>query len=240
MEEKLLAIDYEYDNKENAKKAVSFLAYSDCHKAQIELDESSALYTILVPESKLQVANKLIEMYELEKSKTDSDEDLKEDQKAVKPYIEPKVRFDDMHSSATSFLLIGVVGFIIVILGMTKIIPLPFAEGNLYFSGSIMGIVFIVFTIIGLYSLKSARNIKKLISMEEKFIKDVHDWFNINYTKDIIDQQTASRGAGNNTAAEKYFERIGFIKSSIEDKFPDIDESLLDKLSEDFYQTIFE
>lgn len=243
MGEILLELNYKYDNEEEAKEAAAFLEYSECKGWKLEFDEESGLYSILISESKLQVADKLIEIYESEKTQTlfnQADEEQKVVSKSAKPYIEPKERFADMHSSAASFLLIGVLGLTILVLGITEIISIPLISGGFSFSNCIMILVFIIFIIIGLYSLKSAKEIKGNISKEENFIKEVNEWFISCYAKDLIDEQINLESNDNNTDTEKYFDRISFINSKIEEKFPEIDESLLEKLSEDLYQALYE
>lgn len=152
-------------------------------------------------------------------------------------YTSSKAKYEDINSSAITFLLVGGAGFIIMLLLMTDIIKLPFNIATTVFFNTVMTGVFILFIIIGIVSAVSASKLKKKISYEIKTSADLKAWLNENVTADIIDSLIENDVADE----EKYYERINIIKEYVlRSQFASVDEAFLDSLLEEFYGETFE
>lgn len=146
-------------------------------------------------------------------------------------YIPPEERYKDMHSSAWSFLLIGAAGILVMILAWAGIIRLPFHNFVLF----VMTALFAAFIGIGIISWTNAKKIKGSISAENAFMEEVITWYHTEGCKsqafDSLDK----------TQPEEllYFQKAEIIRTLLTEQFPQIETSMLDKLTDDFCEEDF-
>lgn len=151
-------------------------------------------------------------------------------------YVKKEDKYDDVRSSAFTMLIVGMLGIIFVILSLTKVINLPFNETTAWLFYSIMSIVFITFAIGGIYSFVKANRLKAEAEVENEKIAEIDAWAKDNLTQDIIDS-----GLNTNEKYEiLYFSRAEKIKNLLMHQFEDVDEGLIDLLTEGYYTKIYE
>ena len=151
-------------------------------------------------------------------------------------YVKKADKYDDVRSSAFTMLIVGMLGIIFVILALTKVINIPFSETTAWLFYSIMSIVFIAFTVAGFFSLRRANKLKDEAEIENEKIDEINAWANDNVSKTVIDA-----GLDLNESVEiLYFSRAEKIKGLLMHQFEDVDEGLIDLLTESIYTNIYE
>lgn len=144
-----------------------------------------------------------------------------------KLYKSPQMRYADLRSSASSFLMVGVLGVLVVILILTGILSLPFNN----FMPAVMLCLFVGCIVCGILSMKKANEVKATIPAELAYIKKVSDWYHsearpANAELDAVDSSLYIE--------ERYLKRYNIIRDLLEKQFPETESSLLDKLASDF------
>lgn len=151
-------------------------------------------------------------------------------------YVKKADKYEDVRSSAFTMLIVGMLGIIFVILALTKVINIPFSEATAWLFYSIMSIVFVAFAIAGFFSLRRANKLKDEAEIENKKIDEINAWANENVSKTVIDT-----GLDLNESVEiLYFSRAEKIKGLLMHQFEDVDEGLIDLLTESIYTNIYE
>ena len=146
-------------------------------------------------------------------------------------YKRPEERYQDMHSSAWTFVLVGAAGLMVMILCWAGIIKLPFNNFVLF----IMTALFVIFLGIGVVSFQSARKIKSGIASENAFVEEVITWYRATGC-----HAPAFSGLDKNQPEELlYFQKSEIIRTVLKEQFPEINLSLLEKLTDDFCEEDF-
>lgn len=148
----------------------------------------------------------------------------------AKQYVEPQKRYDDQRSTGIVFLGMGIIGTICTTLCWLDIIVFPLSGFQLL----ILLIIFLACIVLGIWSFKKASEIARTISSENDYVSNARKW--ISEEKDHFCTGNTSDLSG----SEVYFQREQEIRNAILQKFPDMEESLLDKLVEETYQSLFE
>lgn len=155
----------------------------------------------------------------------------KERPQPARLYIPPEERYKDMHSSAWAFLLTGSAGMIVMVLGWAGIIRLPFHDFVLF----VMAALFAAFIGIGMTSWANAKKIKGSISAENAFMDEVITWYHDEGCKspafDSLDKAQAEELL--------YFQKAEIIRTLLIERFPQMEASMLDKLTDDFCEEGF-
>lgn len=150
-------------------------------------------------------------------------------------YVKKEDKYKDMLSSAYTLLIVGFGGLIILLLVMTDIINLHLASPGKYITYSGIGILLVIFVIVGIHSLNASKKLAKEADSENQLTNDILAWFNKNITEELIDN-----GVSDEMVDEMvYFKRIENIREIISKAYGDLNEDYLDKLSEDIYQEKF-
>jgi Zn-finger nucleic acid-binding protein len=146
-------------------------------------------------------------------------------------YVKKSDKYEDLKSTAATFLLFGICGLIFVALNLFGIIS--FLEGALPLI--VMTLVFVIFIIIGITSYSSSKVIKGQISKEEDVTVQIKDWLTTNITNQVLDS------INNDTEADEvnFFHKIEYMKEKLKEKFPSVSDSYLEQLIEEFYNDNF-
>lgn len=159
------------------------------------------------------------------------EEGKKEAAPGIPLYKRPEERYQDMHSSAWTFLGLGTAGLLVSVLCWLGIIRLPIHNFALF----IMTAMFIVFAGIGVVSLRSAGKIKAGIAAENAFVDQVISWYHTTGCHSAV-----FSGLDESQPEELlYFQKSGMIRSILAEQFPEINPSLLEKLTDDFCEEDF-
>ena len=153
-----------------------------------------------------------------------------------KTYVKKADKYDDVKSSAFTMLIVGTIGILFIFLSISKIINIPFNETTAWLFYSIMCAVFAAFVIAGFVSYRRAAILKEEADVENKKIDEINAWANENITVSYIDIGLDT----NETVELLYFARADKIKDMLMHQFEDVDEGLIDLLTENIYQKLYE
>lgn len=163
--------------------------------------------------------------------------DEEETEKAASPlhaYVSKKAKADDLKSTAYTFTLVSVVGMIFLVLFVMDVLPFQTAFHTKVMSSIVMGIMFLIFLIIGIRSFMEIKPVSNEANEEEKRFAEITAWFRSSYTKKDIDAHIET-GDEN----QIYFSRYEIMQQSISEKYPDLDEAFLDHIIETLYTELF-
>lgn len=158
-------------------------------------------------------------------------------------YRDNAERASENRSSAWVLMAVGGLGIVVLIMGITGMIPLHFSNAYLFYG--VMAAVFILFLVAGIVSMKNALIFEKSAESENSVKKALLDWCRQNLRKEEVDRQI---GIGGNASAEEgsaemeseeilYFRRFEAIKARLNHQFLNLDQGFLEKLIDD---TVYE
>lgn len=154
----------------------------------------------------------------------------------VSSFVKLSDKYNDIMSSASTMLIVGIIGILFMILLLTDIIPLPLNTSTAWLFDSVMGGIFIIFIISGIVSFMHAKQVKIDADEEDKLIGELLSWADVNITKDMLDEGLDL------TQPEEllYFSRADKIKDKLMHQFENADEALIYEYTEQIYQNIYE
>lgn len=153
-----------------------------------------------------------------------------------KTYVKKEAAYEDAKSTASTFLIIGVLGIIALILIGLDIIPLSMETYTKILMLIVMGALFVVFLIVGIVYQTRLTSMKTEIQKEENLTQTVSDWFYENFTKESIDSRLEEIPEGEEAL---YFARYEIMAEALKSRFPDLNESFADEMLEEFYGKLF-
>lgn len=153
-------------------------------------------------------------------------------------YVSNAEKAQENRTSAYTLLIVGCVGLIVIILFFFDLLPIHRLVINKYMISGVMGVMFILFTILGYTSLRNAKVLAGEARKEDNLTLEIKKWCKGCIFPDYIDKELDFQ---ENTAEElKYFTRSEKIKDMIMEQFMNLDEDYLDHLVDEIYPEIFE
>ncbi len=250
-----------YDkDEEYINTLIDYLNYSkikSVNKRYDEEQESFCIYTDSVHEKKVKrllntyFDNELKEEAQMESSEAETDisnentEDsdsselspLDETNRAPANYVKKADKYKDLQGSAASLITVGILGDAYLVsktLGLIKFGPVLNELSNILFL-IVMGTLFNVFLVGGILAYKSSKTIKSEIITEEETTAAILDEFTAK-TADELDSNYDTTG----NEGIIYFNRTGYLKKQITEKYGELDEAYLEDLIEQIYQAVFD
>lgn len=153
-----------------------------------------------------------------------------------KTYVKKEAAYEDAKSTASTFLIIGILGIIALILIGFDIIPLSMETYTKILMLIVMGALFVIFLIVGIVYQTRLNSLKSEIREEENLSQTVSGWFYENFTKEAIDGQLEQIPEGEEAL---YFARYEIMEEALKRRFPDLNESFADQMLEEFYGKLF-
>lgn len=143
---------------------------------------------------------------------------------------------EEFKSSGIVLLVVGILGIICMVLIDLGILPLKL--NNLVMMNIMMNVLFLIFIIFGIYSLRGAKKYAGEAVEEKNLTKEIKTWANENLKAEEVDIQS---GCKEDEAEEiAYFKRYEYLKKTISEKFVNLEDSYLDYLAESIYQDLYE
>lgn len=153
-------------------------------------------------------------------------------------YVSNAEKAQENRTSAYTLLIVGCVGLIVIILFFFDLLPIHRLAINKYMISGVMGVMFILFTILGYTSLRNAKVLAGEARKEDNLTLEIKKWCRGCIFPDYIDKELDFQ---EDTAEElKYFTRSEKIKDMIMEQFMNLDEDYLDHLVDEIYPEIFE
>ena len=103
----------------------------------------------------------------------------KSPESATAAYVTKRTKYEDNKSSAFTFLLIGGVGVVLVILHIAGVINFNLSTFSKLLTNIVMGAMFIIFLIVGAVSAKNCTRYKREAAEEEAFTGQICSSFQI-------------------------------------------------------------
>ena len=150
-------------------------------------------------------------------------------------YISKKAKTEDMKSTAYTFTIMSVLGIVFLILFATDNLPLQTAQYTKIMTCVVMGTMFLIFFVIGIRSFGQIKKLANDVDDEESLLAESLEWFRSSYQPTDIDS-----GLDTSQPAETlYFARYEVMQHILSEKYPDMEESLLDHTIETLYSELF-
>lgn len=150
-------------------------------------------------------------------------------------YQDSSQRADESRSSAWILLIVGSLGLLMTILGITE--ALPFNFGNPYLFYGVMTSVFVLFIVAGAVSMKNYKIFARKAESENSLRSTLLNWCCENLHAEEIDSEVDVEGAGEEVL---YFSRTAYIRERLNHQFINLDQDFLERFVDDHvYEMIF-
>lgn len=139
-------------------------------------------------------------------------------------------------SSAWTLLIVGGLGLVALVLLLTGVLPLQLRGSNRFMIGGIMGVLFVLFIVMGFVSLKNSKQYAKEADSENSLKSTMEKWCKENLDGTKVD---ANLQLSTVPQEEWYFRRVALLKAVLNRQFVNLDQGFLDHFVDDMYDTIF-
>ena len=155
-------------------------------------------------------------------------------------YHDSSEKAEDNKSSAFALLSVGFVGMVFSVLLFFNLLPFfKLAGSNRYFVCGVLGVMFLLFIVMGFVSMKSFKVLKKKADSERSIEDEIGTWCRKNLDAKKIDEALGNELSGL-PEEQKYFRRAAVMKSTISAKFLGLEDGFLDHFVDEFYSQLFD
>ncbi len=147
-------------------------------------------------------------------------------------YTSAEYRAKDTLSTGIMLIAFGVVGLGLVLLSYLGV----WVVLHTLFSQVVMGVVFLVLLILGIYSIGHYSRCMDEATIENEAIADIKNWISMNLTKETIESQVVAT----ESEEETFLLYQKYIEEQLDAAFPDTDPLLLEHMAEELYSTLYE
>ena len=155
-------------------------------------------------------------------------------------YVRQEDRYEDLSSSASAFLIVGIVMSVLTLLSFGQQLHLPFALPTT----ALMRSSPLVFAIgaFGLYwkTRREASRAYSHIEEEQRITEELESWFLANYAPEQIDLEILGATRHPLRAEALALKRFDFIQDCFLQRYDGMDEGYIEALSEELYKKLFE
>lgn len=254
-----------FGEQDEMEKLKDFLTYNGIQKSKISFDETEQVYELFVDVKEERQAKTIARVF-LEQQEKERKENAAEEEAAVDEFLMPEdeenpeektasdellktassqggltymnsgAKAEENRSSAWVLLVVGVLGMLIMILGITGV--LPFHVGNPYMFYGVMSAVFILFIVMGVVSMRNAKIFEKKAESENSLVDTLLKWSEENLTAEKIDTQIENVAETPEEAL--YYKRFEVIRNQMNHQFMNLDQQMLENLIDTkIYEQIF-
>lgn len=154
----------------------------------------------------------------------------------MKVYVSKESKKEETKSTAYSFLLVSVIGFIALILFATGALPVHVADYMKIMLCIVMGVMLLIFFVIGIVSLRQLKTLGTQAEKENDLSSEIISWFTSTYSAEDIDESMDEEVFDQ----DLYFKRYEIMTRFLSKQYPDLEETFLDHLVEELYGNLFE
>ena len=101
-------------------------------------------------------------------------------------YVSKKTKKEDVTSTAYTFTIVSVVGFILLILFGLDLLPFQSAAYSKTMILIVMGVMFAIFLFVGIHSFMELKSLSNAADREEQQFEEICQWFLDTYTAEKI------------------------------------------------------
>ncbi|MDD3367809.1 MAG: hypothetical protein PHP50_02810 [Lachnospiraceae bacterium] len=226
---------------------VSYLEDKECYQLLAGLSEhekATTLSRVFLKEEAERIAkekNTVLQSEEI--TETDDNTVPLEVPKDEKPaekttvYYNNAEKAEENKSSAVTLLGVGSVGIVILILLWLGVIPIQLNVTSKYMITGVMGVLFLLFIIMGAVSLRNFKIFAQKAKSDSGIAEQIKEWCSSNLNAADVD---ADLFDDTEEEEAKYFKRNAKMKQLISEKFMNLDEGFLEQLVDEIYEEIFE
>ncbi|MCR4909383.1 MAG: hypothetical protein K5985_11190 [Lachnospiraceae bacterium] len=162
-----------------------------------------------------------------------------EKERAPKPkrFRTAEERLSDVKTSGWTLSGVGILGLLAIILCVSGVLPIRLYGIASVLTYGTMGILFLVFVVIGFKSLAKISSLTEECRTEKEKTKEIREYILGSFTGEKIDEAVKDM---TDEAGGAYYARIAFIREWMLEKYPELEASYADYLIEDLYQALFE
>lgn len=154
----------------------------------------------------------------------------------MKVYVSKESKKEETKSTAYSFLLVSVFGFIALILFAIGVLPVHVADYMKIMLCIVMGVMLLIFFVIGIVSLRQLKTLGTQAEKENDLSSEIISWFTSTYSAKDIDESMDEEVFDQ----DLYFKRYEIMTRFLSKQYPDLEETFLDHLVEELYGKLFE
>ena len=210
-----------FGEQDEMEKLKDFLTYNGIRKSKLSFDEAEQVYELFVDAKEEKQAKTIARVF-LEQQEKERTENAAEE--------------EENRSSAWVLLVVGILGMLVMILGITGVLPLNI--GNPYMFYGVMSAVFILFIVMGVVSMRNAKLFEKKAESENSLVDTLLKWSEENLTAEKIDAQIEN--AADTPEEALYYKRFEVIRSQMNHQFMNLDQQMLENLIDTkIYEQIF-
>lgn len=155
-------------------------------------------------------------------------------------YVRQEDRYEDLSSSASAFLIVGIVMSVLTLLSFGQQLHLPFALPTT----ALMRFFLLIFALgaFGLYwkTRREASRAYSHIEEEQRITEELESWFLASYAPEQIDLEILGATRHPLRAEALALKRFDFIQDCFLQRYDGMDEGYIEALSEELYKKLFE
>jgi len=156
----------------------------------------------------------------------------------MKIYVDEQKRYEDTKATGQCFTGVGAIGLIAIVLLDTGVIKLAALDSVKLMVSIVMGLVFLIFFIIGMKSFMELKDISKKIDRNNSLEEEIMEYVTVTHRDELM--TLASSGEkGDACSGDLYYKRAELITSVITEKYSLLEESFLDHMVEEIYSKIY-
>ncbi len=144
---------------------------------------------------------------------------------------------ENYRSGAQTLLVIGIIGMVFLGCVLFGILPIRLSGFTGIMTGGIMGVLFLIFIVMGAQSLKSSRKYEGRAKEESELKEALLKYCRENLFAENLDSSIPDLPE---LEEERYFKRTEAIRRMISTKFMNLDPGFLDQFVDEIYQEYFE
>ena len=149
-------------------------------------------------------------------------------------YVSKRAKAEDLKSTAYTFTVVSVIGFVVLLLFLLGVLPIAVADYMKVLISVVMGIMLLIFLIIGIRSFRELKPLYRAADTEDALLAEVTAWFKDTYFPSDIDHDFCG-----SDVAQLYFKRYAIMQRLIHEKYPDLEEAFADHIIETLYGELF-
>ncbi len=239
-----------FGEQEQMERLKEFLHFNQIKSAYTSFDLKDEVYELFVSGEERRKAALAVDVFfkeEKEKEKAEGAESSMDSNtmslSVTGPgkgaYQNSAKKAEENRSSAYMLLIIGSIGLIAIILIFAGIIPVSINIMNRYMICGVMGVLFVLFVVMGGVSMKSSKILAQKAESENNLTSEITKWCSENLTAERVDAGLFE-DVEEESEESRYFKRVEKMKKQISHQFMNLDEGFLDSFTDDYYQNIFE
>lgn len=158
--------------------------------------------------------------------------------KGQNTYVDKRVKAGEYKSSGIVLLLVGGIGLLFLILMYFGVLPgFNSLKSNYMFLG-VMGVLFIIFIISGVMSFTKVKTILGQAEEDEDLTERAEKFMAEKLTREAVDRAVSVNGES--VGEEIYFRRAEYMEAVLKEEFPNMEETLREKLIDERYTKLYE